>query len=420
MLSTAIQCVLIVALPTQVAKTEKLTPKEKAHIKQLVRELDHRERGKRDAAEKKLTAMGPKILSFLPPITRRTPAEVKVRLGRVINSIETKVAKQTAKETYVTLKGEMELAKVMQAIQKQTGNTIAGYADRDATIKVDFKKVPFWKAMDNVLDQAGLDIDVFGGEGRRLTVRARPEEQLPRGGKAVYSGPFRLEVTRLTATKNFRNPRQQGLRLSLQVTWELRVAPLSIQQAFTDVKAMGDGKVALTTETGRRDVGINPGVSATELDLAFQLPKRSIKKISKLTGTMTALVPGRTERFSFEDITEGEIERKKAGVTVFLDRVRKNGDVYAVMIRVRFDDAKNSLESHRGWIYRNEAYLVAPDGKKVKPATFEASRQDTNEVGLMYLFPLEKKPTRHKFIYETPALMMRLPIKYEIKNIELP
>ena len=150
MLSTAIQCVLIVALPTQVAKTEKLTPKEKAHIKQLVRELDHRERGKRDAAEKKLTAMGPKILSFLPPITRRTPAEVKVRLGRVINSIETKVAKQTAKETYVTLKGEMELAKVMQAIQKQTGNTIAGYADRDATIKVDFKKVPFWKAMDNI------------------------------------------------------------------------------------------------------------------------------------------------------------------------------------------------------------------------------------------------------------------------------
>ena len=150
------------------------------------------------------------------------------------------------------------------------------------------------------------------------------------------------------------------------------------------------------------------------------MPNRGIKKIAKLTGTMYALVPGRMERFRFEDITEGEIELKKAGVTVFLDRVRKNGDVYAVELRVRFDDAKNSLESHRGWIYRNEAFLLAPDGKKIKPASFEASRQGVNEVGLMYLFPLEKKPTRHRFVYETPALMMRLPVKFEIKDIPLP
>lgn len=419
MFNTLIQCALIVSLPTQ-AKPVGLTKAEKKEIRSHVRNLDHKLLAKREAAEKALIKLGPKIFSFLPPVTKQTPAEVKVRLGRVTNSIETKVAKLAAKETLVTLKGEFPLAKALKAIEKQTGNAIVGYGEREATIKVDFKKVPFWKALDAVLDQAELDINVFGGQGRRLTVMARPEEQLPRVGKAVYSGPFRLEVTRVQATKSFRNPSQQGLRLSLQIAWEPRVAPLSLVQAFKDLQAVDEKNKKLETEEGSRDAGINPGVSATELDLAFKLPNRGIKKIAKLTGTMYALVPGRMERFRFEDITEGEIELKKAGVTVFLDRVRKNGDVYAVELRVRFDDAKNSLESHRGWIYRNEAFLLAPDGKKIKPASFEASRQGVNEVGLMYLFPLEKKPTRHRFVYETPALMMRLPVKFEIKDIPLP
>ena len=47
-----------------------------------------------------------------------------------------------------------------------------------------------------------------------------------------------------------------------------------------------------------------------------------------------------------------------------VESCRKNGDIYDVSMRVRFDKAANALESHRGWIYNNECYLLDPKGQR--------------------------------------------------------
>ena len=137
---------------------------------------------------------------------------------------------------------------------------------------------------------------------------------------------------------------------------------------------------------------------------------------------MQALLPGREVVYRFEDIQDAQnIEQRNAGSAVVLETVRRNGAVYDVRIRVRFDDASGALESHRGWIYSNEAYLIAPGGSRVDHAGFETtSQQINNEVGVSYKFPLPDGPNGYALVYKSPAAIVKLPVEYELKDIELP
>ena len=51
---------------------------------------------------------------------------------------------------------------------------------------------------------------------------------------------------------------------------------------------------------------------------------------------------------------------------MIVENCRKNGDIYDVSMRVRFDRAANALESHRGWIYDNECYMVDGKGRRIR------------------------------------------------------
>ena len=135
-----------------------------------------------------------------------------------------------------------------------------------------------------------------------------------------------------------------------------------------------------------------------------------------------ALIPGRVETFQFDrrlDQARG-MELRKAGATVVLDRVRKNGGLYQVLIRVRFDEARNALESHRGWVFQNEAFMIDAKGQRIANAGLEATRQSSEEVGVAYLFPLADGLDGCKFVYRTPAMILEMPVDYELKDIPLP
>jgi hypothetical protein len=101
--------------------------------------------------------------------------------------------------------------------------------------------------------------------------------------------------------------------------------------------------------------------------------------------------------------------------------VRRNQDVYELRVLVRYDEASNALESHRGWIYDNPAYLLDPSGAQVENAGLEPVSQKENEVGLSYKFVLDKRGFKgYKFVYKTAASLIELPVEFELKEIELP
>jgi hypothetical protein len=87
---------------------------------------------------------------------------------------------------------------------------------------------------------------------------------------------------------------------------------------------------------------------------------------------------------------------------------------------VRFGEADKALESHRGWIHNNEAYLVDSQGERIDNYGSEAYRQDVNEIGVAYLFDREEGLKGCKLVYKTPVLIVKMPVEYELKDIELP
>jgi hypothetical protein len=135
---------------------------------------------------------------------------------------------------------------------------------------------------------------------------------------------------------------------------------------------------------------------------------------------MLAMVPSRMETFRFENLALKNVSQSRAGVVVVLDQVRKNADVWEVRVLVRFDKADAALESHRNWIFNNECYLETPNKERIEHDGFETTRQTADEVGMAYVFDLEKGPAGLKLVYKTPSLVSLVPIEYELKNLELP
>jgi hypothetical protein len=192
---------------------------------------------------------------------------------------------------------------------------------------------------------------------------------------------------------------------------------------MADVTARDDAGQPLGVNDRKENVEslVQSDATAVQLDLSLALPSRRVNEIASFQGTLQAMLPGKIETFRFADLlTAKNVEKRIAGVTVTLEQVRKNNDLWEVQMRARFDEAGSSLESFRGWILQNEAFLEDPDGKLVPYDGQETTRQSKNEIGMAYLFHLKQPPRNWKFIYKTPGVIVTTSLPYELKGIKLP
>lgn len=400
----------------------------KLEVGRLVRKLDADQLADREAAEQSLLEKGPPALGFLPEVDDKTPAEVRVRLTRIRQKLQQAVAEAAVKPTLITLKADaMPLSKVIAAMTEQSGNKITDHREQfgqpadDLTVKVDFEKTPFWEALDKVLDQTGLTLYPFG-EVPGLNIVAKPEKQLPFGKSAAYTGPFRFLPTQALANRELRTDADASLHVTVEVAWEPRLKPVALRQKMQDIQAVDDRGNPVTIDSeSDLELPVDGARTAVELVLPFTAPPREVKEIASIKGKLSAIIPGKIETFQFDNLIKAKnVEKHLAGVTVTLEGVQQNNEAWEIRIRVKFDEAGDALASHRGWIFQNEAYLEGPDGKPIAYDTFETTRQSKDEVGLSYIFSLEKPPEKLKFTYKTPAALFSPTFDYELKNIKLP
>jgi hypothetical protein len=392
--------------------------------------LGHEQMAKRDEAEKALIALGPEVLGYLPTVTPRMPAEDQVRLKRVRKVLEDSVIAAATKPSKVTLTGKMLLSQAMAEISKQTGNKVIDYRERfnqdafDSKILVDLKAVSFWEALDNVLDEAELTLYNYDEERSTLAFTSRAENARPRVGNASYSGLFRFEPAKIEATRDLKNSAMHALRLTVEAVWEPRVTPIVIEVPLADVSAKDENgeSLSINSSEGTLEVPVESNGAAAEIEFPFDAPSRSVKKLSSLKGKLVAVLLGKVETFEFADLDKVKAaELERGGVRVTVESCRKNGDIYDVSMRVRFDRAANALESHRSWIYDNECYLLDSKGRKFENAGLEATLLGVSEVGVAYKFNLEGgTPAQARLVYKTPAAIIRIPVEFEIKNVDLP
>jgi hypothetical protein len=400
-------------------------------VSRLVRQLNSDELTRRDLAEKELIALGPAALAHLPATNDRTPAEVAQRLTRVRQAFEQARAEQAAQGSTVSLTGDLPLAQVLKDFSKQSGNALIDHREReedaaDPALHVDFEKTLFWRALDQTLDQAHLDVDSFSGEPG-VTIVGRTPGRAARTSRASYSGPFRLEPARFEAVRDLRNPDNRSLKLFIDVAWEPRLKPIVISQPLDQISAMaGDDEVQVDGQ-GEPTAPIADSSASVELVIPLVSPSRKQGKITSLKGQLKALVPGEVETFRFSELPttkEGaakKIEQRKAAVTVTLDGLRKNNDIWELRVRARFDDPANALDSYlSGWLLNNEVYMEKKGQEPVEPGGFEQYLQTPNEVGVKYLFDLPDGPKGFAFVYKAPTAVFNVPVDYEFKDLELP
>jgi hypothetical protein len=410
-------------------------------IEQLIRQLNAPEATARDAAERDLIQLGspgntaagtPAVLKLLPEPNDRMPPEVRHRLTRIRQTIEQADAEATVAASQVTLQAdEMPLPEVFSAIEKQTGNRILdqreqfGQEAMQAPLTIQIEKEAFWPAFDKILDAAQLTAYTFSGEDA-LIVRPREPNAHERSGQAYYTGPFRIAATQVHATRDLRSEGGDSLRVTVEIAWEPRLRPIRISHPLDSLVALDEDGNSLTgtMSTGELEVPVNIGNQAAELQLALRLPPRSTETIARLAGKLSTVIPGRTETFRFENLAgAAEVEQRRGGATVTLDRVRKSGSIWELHMRVRFDETSGALESHRGWVLQNLSYLVGPDGTPIEHVGFETTHQSEQELGLAYLFELPEGRDSIQGLaweYQSPAAIIPLPIEYELKDIRLP
>ena len=401
----------------------------KATVRRLARQLDAPQLDKRDVAERELTELGPDVLDLLPPSGSRTPAEVKQRMARIRRTLQQAAAERAAEPSRVTLREDaIPLSKCLAEISRQTGNRIVDFRDQfgqaktDPALKVDFDKTPFWVALGEVLDQAELVVYPFGPD-RAVHLVTRSAATTPADEGVSLAGPLQFMPLDLFARRGLRDPTETSLRLKMQVAWEPRLAPISLKQTLANVTAIDERGQPLTIDgaPAELEVPVDPETMAVELTLPMALPPREVKQIANLAGELDALLPGREVTFRFDKLAEAKnVKQQVAGVTVTLERVRKNHEIWEVWVRVQFDKAGGALESHRGWVFNNPAYLEGPDGKPLENDGFETTRRTENEVGLAYLFDLEKPLENYTFVYKTPSAILAAKFRYEFKNLKLP
>lgn len=393
------------------------------HVSSLVRRLDDDELAERVAAEKELTELGPRVLDLLPEVTSSTSAEVKERLGRIRQALETAAAEAAAKPSLVTLKGKMSLAEALVALEQQTGNQVADFRNREGTVDVDFHDTPYWQALDVILDQVGLTINPYGGVSGQLSLTAAPPG-VKRADHAVYSGIFRFEPIQITSVRDLRNPAVNSMRIRMEVAWEPRTAPISLGLPISsiDMRDANDQRIGEPEQSYELEALVQAEIPTTEFDIPLPLLSRNVKKISSLKGTMMAMIPGREETFEFARLDKADdVRQRKAGATVTLQRVRNNLAVQELRMRIAFENAENALESHRSWIYNNETYLIDGEGNRHEYAAFETTLQLEDEYGFAYMFDVsEDEIPKCKWVYKTPAAIVKLPVEFELKDIELP
>ncbi|MCA9229573.1 MAG: hypothetical protein KDA57_02900 [Planctomycetales bacterium] len=430
-------CVALILTSATVLYAAEPDPALSLRVDQLLRQLNDEESARRDDAEQELFKLAPTDLEecdafmlLLPEPLEGMPAEVRLRLSRVRQRIERRQGDKELVASRLTLSASaMDLSAVLKVVQEQTSNELMDYRDQfgqDAqprNVTIEIENEAFWPAIDKILDATEMSLYPFAEE-EALAVINREERAAPRVGRASYVGPFRIEPLAVVARRSLRSPSEQGASVELEIAWEPRLQPIALSQPAEGLEIVaGDGSpITVRNPEASFDVEVQVGSHATELTIPLTLPPRGVSSIASFQGRLSALVPGRTVEFRFNELDKPQsVEQRRGGVRVTLSGLRKNQALWEVHMRLQVESEEAGLESHRGWVFQNATYLLNKNEEIIDHAGFETTMQSEREIGLAYFFELPDDAIgEYTWVYRTPAAIVRVPVEYELKEIPLP
>ena len=170
------------------------------------------------------------------------------------------------------------------------------------------------------------------------------------------------------------------------------------------------------------EVPVDGQKSAVELMMPFVLPPREAKEIARIKGKLTAVDPGPYRRVPLRRSVEGQKcgktpSRRDCYARSGAAEQRSLGSIRPRPIRHagRCPGLASRLDLPQRSLSRS-----GPTASRSPYDTMETTRQTKDEIGVAYIFVLEKPPADMKFIYKTPGAILGTTVEYEIRNLKLP
>ena len=389
----------------------------------------------RDKAEEEIIKLGSQALDFISDPSEDSEEDLNLRLVRIRKKLEKVAIEETITPSKITLSGEISLKKAFAEIKSQTGNIIElaeGYdpALLDKKVKLDLKDASFWKAFSKIQTVGGLESNAYGGvTGRAVVVPLPPVDPANIDKVAAGSAPpldessiFRIRVASVSSAKNLLRAGLNYTRVNLEIEWEPRLTPISIDMPLSEIKVLDvDGKPLKISNPQQVLSGtVQQGINQIEMAITLENVDRSIKAIGSITGKLDCILPGRKEKFRFPPLGRIEDNPKisKAGITVQYMGFEKNEDLYAVELMVSMETKSEKFDSHMGWIYDNPLFLIDEIGEKEPSIGQQGGDVNATGVGIEYFFI--EDPTNVGLLYESPGAIVPFPAQFSLKDIPLP
>lgn len=399
-------------------------------LRQRLRQLEDDELRLRDEAEAAIIEMGREVLKFLPSVTPQTSGEMKIRLQRIRQALERQAAESYMEASRVSIRGRYSLSSILEKMQQQTHNEFQLQNEDEGAgelmVVAEWDDVPFWTAVEELLKQTNHRIVGFAATENRLALAPGYSENPVR---PFTAGPFRVEMVSVACQQNFGSQIEGQATINLLFSWEPRLEPLFMQLPMVayrgqpnPAKETGATKeIGATNPQASPEVRLNVGGSSAQVEVLMERPDRGSSELESLRGQFIVAIPGERHQYVFEKFGSGARQSQKYGdVSVTLEGSRRNGPVYEIRMFVEFGDAAGALDSFRGWVMSNRAYLSDAAGGRIENVGFQTYSASSNGVGMSYLFQINQDPNLYQLIYESPSAVTRQTVDFELKHIPLP
>jgi hypothetical protein len=386
-------------------------------------DLDASSLAKRKSAEAALIEAGEPVLEFLPASDKDSSIEVAERIKRIREAIGKEVAKAESQTQAIEIRlNEVStVGEALDAISRDSGIEFETEMNLDQPVESVPAPLSFWHAVDLVLDQAKLDLNFYGGDRETLQLVPREPTRPSRVDSAAYAGVYRIEPTSVTSRRALQTPNLSGLNISLEIAWQPGMTPIGLTVPVKQlIGRLDDGTLLRPQVSGEQiDIATTADLSMSEFFVPMQLPAGRPQKISAISGIIRALLPGPTKKFEIKS-DSADRSATAGSMTVNIEEIRPNGPLHEFRVAISLENAGRALESHRQWIYENEAYLLLADGTRADHLGYEVYRSGNAGVGIGYLFDVGDSYKGTTLIYQSPTSVVPNEVAFVIQDIPLP
>lgn len=404
-------------------KPAPLDPEMQRRVRLWTRQLNADELSQREQAERDMLAQGTKLLDYLPPEAPGQSAELRERLARIRVTLETRAAEEVAKPIALTLKGEFALSELVENIRQQTNNVTEVIADDQKRLVVDWENVPYWVALDEIMDRTQMSFDSDQGNGVTLFPAV---DRAPRKTYASYHGAFRVSPTRLQHARDLTSSQPTQSQFSLQLEWEPKLRVIRLELPLDGVEISHPTDPAVKQIVGNSGEKIGFGVtnekSGSKAHFAWPNLEAWDVETADVRGKFQLLVAGREETFRFENLKVALQNKQlieKSGIKVQLEEVSYDEHLMLIKLGVQFSDAKQSLESHFGWIFQNQIEIRDREGRSHSYLTIESGGAREQGLALVYIFDRLDDLEGFELVYRSPGILIETEVPFEMKGIPL-